>query len=42
MCDVCACVVQIHIIDIAPTIAHIMGLHLPNVEGRVLTEVFRT
>jgi hypothetical protein len=32
---------QIHIIDIAPTIAHIMGLDLPNVDGRVLTQVFR-
>jgi len=33
---------MIHIIDIAPTIAHIMGLNLPNVDGRVLTQVFRS
>lgn len=32
---------QVRLIDIAPTIAHILGLKLDGVEGRVLNEVFK-
>ena len=28
-------------IDVAPTVARSLGLAMPNVEGRVLTEIFR-
>jgi hypothetical protein len=27
-------------IDVAPTIAHLLGYTLPDVDGRVLTEIF--
>lgn len=30
---------QIRHIDVAPTLAHLLGLRMPNVEGRVLTEL---
>lgn len=29
-------------LDVAPTIAHLLGLEIPNVEGRVLTEVLQS
>lgn len=32
---------QVESIDIGPTVAYIMGLDFPDVEGRVLFEVFK-
>lgn len=31
---------QVHLIDVGPTIAYLLDLSLPGVEGRVLTEAF--
>lgn len=33
---------EVEVIDIAPTIAHMLNIHFPNCDGRALTEIFKT